>query len=183
MAYSKKSQAALEFLTTYGWAFLVILIMMSALAYFGFLSPSKLLPDRCNFGSEIRCDKNLLVINNLASPSNTISMRLANSFGTSIIVTDAKTTTDITTVGTCIVWMDKDGTGAGLDPVDPDPLVPTTFSWNSDESITLLVRCTTGNLLVEKEKSKFSIEVEYYPASAGATYKKVVFGEVFASVQ
>ena len=31
----KKSQAALEFLTTYAWAFLVIIIMIGALAYFG----------------------------------------------------------------------------------------------------------------------------------------------------
>ena len=46
----KKSQAALEFLTTYGWAFLIILIMIGALSYFGILSPSKLLPNRCNFG-------------------------------------------------------------------------------------------------------------------------------------
>ena len=29
-----------EFLTTYGWAFLIILIMIGALAYFGILSPS-----------------------------------------------------------------------------------------------------------------------------------------------
>ena len=52
---NKKSQAALEFLTTYAWAFLVILIMISALAYFGILRPSRLLPDRCNFGSQISC--------------------------------------------------------------------------------------------------------------------------------
>ena len=49
---SRKSQAALEFLTTYAWAFLIIIIMIGALAYFGVLSPSKLLPDRRNFGSE-----------------------------------------------------------------------------------------------------------------------------------
>ncbi|MBI2659218.1 hypothetical protein HYX05_03935 [Candidatus Woesearchaeota archaeon] len=46
-----KSQAALEFLTTYGWAFLVILIMIGTLAYFGILNPSKILPNRCNFGA------------------------------------------------------------------------------------------------------------------------------------
>ena len=50
-----KFQAAIEFLATYGWAFLVILISIGALSYFGVLSPSKLLPDRCNFGSEFGC--------------------------------------------------------------------------------------------------------------------------------
>src|SRR3990167_2852536 len=53
--FSSKSQAALEFLTTYGWAFLVILIMIGSLAYFGILNPSKILPDRCNFGPEFEC--------------------------------------------------------------------------------------------------------------------------------
>jgi len=40
----KKVQAALEFLMTYGWAVLVILIAAGALAYFGVLSPDKFLP-------------------------------------------------------------------------------------------------------------------------------------------
>jgi hypothetical protein len=43
----RKGQAALEFLTTYGWAFLVILVMIGALAYFGVLNPSKALPPKC----------------------------------------------------------------------------------------------------------------------------------------
>jgi len=180
----RKSQAALEFLTTYGWAFLVILIMMSALAYFGVLNPSKLLPDRCNFGSEIRCNKNLMVINNELPPGNTIVMRLANNFGTSVVVTDAKVATDVITVGTCTVFFDRDGTGAGLDPVDPGSGTPAaTFTWNSDETVNLLARCDTGNLLVEKEKVKFGVEINFYPGTAGVAYSKILFGEVFATVQ
>jgi uncharacterized protein (UPF0333 family) len=35
----KKSQAAMEFLMTYGWAIIVVLVAISALAYFGVLSP------------------------------------------------------------------------------------------------------------------------------------------------
>jgi hypothetical protein len=43
-----KGQAALEFLTTYGWALLVILVMIGALVYFGLLNPSRALPNRCD---------------------------------------------------------------------------------------------------------------------------------------
>jgi hypothetical protein len=43
----KKAQAAMEFLMTYGWAILVVLAAIGALAYFGVLSPSKLLPSKC----------------------------------------------------------------------------------------------------------------------------------------
>lgn len=43
----KKAQAAMEFLMTYGWAILVVLAAIGALAYFGVLSPDKLLPSKC----------------------------------------------------------------------------------------------------------------------------------------
>lgn len=41
-----KAQAALEFMMTYGWAVIVVLIAIGALAYFGVLDPSKLLPEK-----------------------------------------------------------------------------------------------------------------------------------------
>jgi hypothetical protein len=53
----RKSQSALEFLTTYGWAFLVILIMIGALAYFGVLNPQRFLPDRCNTSPGFVCEE------------------------------------------------------------------------------------------------------------------------------
>lgn len=52
---SKKTQAALEFLITYGWAILAALIAIGALAYFGVLSPEALLPDRCILPLGIAC--------------------------------------------------------------------------------------------------------------------------------
>ncbi|MBN1792060.1 hypothetical protein JW826_00010 [Candidatus Woesearchaeota archaeon] len=46
----KKGQAALEFLMTYGWAILVVLAAIGVLAYFGVMSPGKLVPDKCTLG-------------------------------------------------------------------------------------------------------------------------------------
>ena len=43
----KRAQAAMEFLMTYGWAILVVLAAIGALAYFGVLSPDRLLPSKC----------------------------------------------------------------------------------------------------------------------------------------
>ena len=51
----KKSQAAMEFLMTYGWAILVVLAAIAALAYFGVLSPAKLLPEKCIFEPGLFC--------------------------------------------------------------------------------------------------------------------------------
>jgi uncharacterized protein (UPF0333 family) len=51
----KKSQAALEFLMTYGWAILVVLVAIGALAYFGVLSPEKFLPSKCTLPAGVAC--------------------------------------------------------------------------------------------------------------------------------
>lgn len=168
----KKSQAALEFLTTYAWAFLVILIMVGALAYFGVLSPSKLLPDRCNFGSEITCDKNRMIVNNEDGSGTTLptlQMRLANSFGTAVIVTSAAVATDISAITACVAQIND------VDIVD--------FSWGSDTTITFSANCDGATNLVEKEKIKMTIEVTYYPAAAGDVYTKIIFGEIFTTIQ
>ena len=50
-----KGQAAMEFLMTYGWAILVVLAAIAALAYFGVLAPSKFLPEKCTLPSGVAC--------------------------------------------------------------------------------------------------------------------------------
>ena len=160
----EKSQAALEFLTTYAWAFLVILIMISALAYFGILSPSRLLPDRCNFGAEIGCDKNRMIIDNAAT--GTLTMQLKNNFGTAVIVTVGRVTTDFTGV-TCTVSL-----GTGL-----------PYTWQTGTAADLVANCAGGDNLPVGEKTKFNIELDYYAASAGVDYTKTIFGEALSAVQ
>jgi hypothetical protein len=44
---NKKSQQAMEFLMTYGWSILVVLVAIGALAYFGVLDPKQFVPNRC----------------------------------------------------------------------------------------------------------------------------------------
>jgi len=51
----KKAQAAMEFLMTYGWAILVVLAAIGALAYFGVLSPDKFMPSKCMVSGGFSC--------------------------------------------------------------------------------------------------------------------------------
>ena len=53
--YSKKSQVALEFLTNYGWVFIVIAVVFVALNYFGVFDPFRILPNRCVAEQGINC--------------------------------------------------------------------------------------------------------------------------------
>ena len=83
----KKSQAAMEFLMTYGWAILVVLAAIAALAYFGVLSPEKLLPEKCVLEPGLAC------ISQKVQPSQ-ITLILSNGKGRTIIVNSI-------TLGTC----------------------------------------------------------------------------------
>ena len=50
-----KSQAAIDFVMTYGWAIMMVMVAIGALAYFGVLSPDKLVGEKCVFPSGISC--------------------------------------------------------------------------------------------------------------------------------
>jgi len=55
MIFNKKGQAAMEFLMTYGWALLVVLIAIAALAFFGLLNPARFLPEKCEIAPGLTC--------------------------------------------------------------------------------------------------------------------------------
>ena len=73
--FSRKSQAALEFLMTYGWAILVVLVAIGALAYFGVLSPDRFLPSKCTLPAGIACTDFKV------DAPNTINVVLRNGMG------------------------------------------------------------------------------------------------------
>jgi uncharacterized protein (UPF0333 family) len=70
----KKAQAAMEFLMTYGWAILVVLVAIGALAYFGVLTPDKFLPNKCTLPAGIGC------VDHKATP-NGVTVVLRNGLG------------------------------------------------------------------------------------------------------
>jgi hypothetical protein len=52
----KKGQAAMEFLMTYGWAILVVLLAVGSLSFFGVFDPGNVLPDQCVTFAGFGCD-------------------------------------------------------------------------------------------------------------------------------
>ncbi len=51
----KKAQAAMEFLLSYGWAILAIVVVIAALLYFGVVNPGQYLGKRCHFPQGLSC--------------------------------------------------------------------------------------------------------------------------------
>jgi len=76
----KKAQAAMEFLMTYGWAILVVLVAIGALAYFGVLNPGKFLPSSCTIGPGLACGE--FKVTNVATDNTIINVR--NGMGKNI---------------------------------------------------------------------------------------------------
>jgi len=74
MHMNKKGQAAMEFLMTYGWAILVVLAAIGALAYFGVLSPDRFLPEKCTMPSGIACL-------DFSGSANSIDLSIQNAAG------------------------------------------------------------------------------------------------------
>jgi len=88
----KKAQAAMEFLMTYGWAILVVLVAVGALAYFGVLNPGRFLPSSCTIGPGLACGEfkvssngsnnvDIYVRNGLGKNIQSVSMSLASNAG------------------------------------------------------------------------------------------------------
>ncbi len=87
---SRKGQAAMEFLMTYGWAILVVLGAIGALAYFGVLNPTKFLPEKCIMETGFTC------ISSKVEPDK-ITLILSNGIGKNIDVYSISVKTPQTT--------------------------------------------------------------------------------------
>ena len=79
---ARSGQAAMEFLMTYGWALLVVLVVIGALAYFGVLNPQSFLPKRCILGSGLSC------VDSRLDTGGQFNMKFTNSLGNPIRVTN-----------------------------------------------------------------------------------------------
>lgn len=164
-----KAQAALEFLTTYGWAFLVILIMIGTLAYFGILNPIKLLPNRCNIGSEFECLDFRISENGAASA---VDLRLKNNIGEAINI-------PANPVGISV----GSETVTQLSCTTATPALPITMKGGEIVDFVLGGCANMAAVgLIKGEKGKVNVTITYHSVSSGPTYMKTVKGEILTTV-
>ena len=89
---SRKGQATMEFLMTYGWALLVVLVAVGMLAYFGVYDAKSALPDMCIMFPGFTCVEQIV-----DSTNNQIRMNFQNGLGYPMLST--------------IIWVKIDGQG------------------------------------------------------------------------
>ncbi|MFH1470763.1 MAG: hypothetical protein ABIF01_03375, partial [Candidatus Micrarchaeota archaeon] len=80
----KRGQAAMEYLMTYGWAILVIVIVLAALLYLGVFNLAGKTPDLCQFQVGLQCSSFRLD----ASDDN-LSLTIINGYQEKINITQA----------------------------------------------------------------------------------------------
>ncbi len=158
----KRGQAAMEFLMTYGWAILVVLVVIAALAYFGVLDPTNILPDRCTFPITLTCSDYLVKGSFGGTNDDSVGMVLVNNGGKDLTITGFNVS------GTAIL------NPCGLTaPSVITPVLPITLGSGQEQSITI----TGCNLAASgKKKDKYIVTVQYN--LVGSTFVKTLQGEL-----
>ena len=157
----RRGQAALEFLMTYGWALLMLLVIIAALTYFGVLRPKDLLPDRCLFGPEIEC-----LAESFSSAGGIYTLKLRNNVGEVITVTN---------------WNLEYN---GPIPLSCAPITPLPTNWVHRETKLITTTCDfSGAGLSQGKTAKFSIDFSFYPVKVGSAFSRTAKGEIITKIQ
>ena len=135
----RKGQAAMEFLMTYGWAILVVLIAIGALVYFGVISPERFVQDSCTLTPPLSCSQ-LGDFQAVVAAASNVKFQVQNGAGSSLNIagvtvteTDGETCTRVDAVSSI-------GDGAKAELVftcnDINAQTPIGTKFKGDVSIT-----------------------------------------------
>ncbi|MCM2325666.1 MAG: hypothetical protein NDI94_04330 [Candidatus Woesearchaeota archaeon] len=151
----KKGQAAMEFLMTYGWAILVVIAAIAALAYFGVLDPGKLLPERCQSSPGMDCISKKPVVT-----TSGVTIALRNNLGGTVEVTDVAGATCDTATGGAAGTTGAITTGGSF----------SAFNVSNNQVFRLQLDCT----LTADNKYEDTVTITYKELETGLTPKITV---------
>ncbi|MCD6477547.1 MAG: hypothetical protein J7K87_00930 [Candidatus Aenigmarchaeota archaeon] len=133
--FGRKGQSALEYLMTYGWAILIIIVVGGVLYYYGVFSPGKIVGESKTGFSKVQVDTWGI------DTSGNLQLVLENRVGSDINITQIEV---------------KSGTKT--DTYTPTGGIPLTAGQRSDlETVTL-----TNNKLNAGDTYKFDVTITYY---------------------
>lgn len=153
---SRRGQAALEYLFTYGWAFLAIAITLGALYYFGVFDFAVLQQDECVFPPGAFCADSII---NDSDGGPEILFVLRNVYGTNLYLQDINATSTETGLIAC-------------DPRETD--------WDEEEE--LLFNCSIPpETFVVGDRYDFTIEARFN--QQGEVYNHTLLGWIKDAAQ
>ena len=155
-ALKKKAQAALEFLTTYAWAFLVIMLTLGSLYYFGIFDFSKYIPEKCFFPSQFSCI-------DFTMDSSSISLKLSNNAGEDLSVTSLQITND-------------------ADPAVSCAASPTPLAWIAGTALDINFTSCSGGGLLAGERMDAKVRILFYAIDTPSKPSHQISGRVSGRV-
>ena len=186
----KRGQAALEFLMTYGWAILVVLVVIGALAYFGVLNPSILLPAKCTIGPGLNCKDFLVSSDSDGAGNSMIRFNFENGLGADIVLTDMSIEgVGNNAFGSACAALNLTSTDCGglvLSGANciNDSVTNATAGIRllNGEAATISIPESTGCEVTSfGGKSKATFEITYYRGDSDSTFLKTLQGELLTS--
>ncbi len=151
----KKSQAAIEFLTTYVWAFFIIAVTIGTLYYFGIFDFGKYLPQKCIFPSQFKC------LDFSLKPTE-IRVKLANNLGEDIKVASIQITNDAVPPISCTA--------------------PASFDWERATEKEMVFTSCAGGAYIAGERVELKISMSYYALNTPTKPVHSVRGKVNGKV-
>ena len=152
----KRAQAALEFLTTYAWAFIVISITLSGLYYFGIFDFNKFLPQKCVFPSQFKC------LDFSLSPSQ-VKVKLVNNIGEDVTITSLKITNDANPALSCTA-----------------PITPINWIHATEKDLTF-TSCSNGAYVADA-RVDVKISMSYYAINTPSKPIHAINGKINGKV-
>ena len=166
---NNKGQSALEFLMTYGWAFLAMLLVVGVLVSSGFLNPENFIPEKCRFGQEAICPKGKFLIQTDAD--ETIKFALINHLGADIQIEDGFTESKSSFLDGCT-----------LERIDWILGYKTTFVWKQGKEAVFSFACGEANKGL-KPGRKEEVVIKLLWHSTEQVNQHTMIGKVYTAVQ
>lgn len=161
-----RGQQALEYLVTYGWAFVIVIITIGAFAYFGILNPQQYIPERCDFGVQLQCADFIMLADEADTLPGQVQLKFFNGYGVDIEITDLRTP------GGGGTPLQEGGTSFGDGIIVSDGEI---------SDVVVLDLQNSDYVLADGDKTLVPIVVTFQQVGGSQTHQ--VIGEVFASAQ
>lgn len=185
---SKKAQSGLEFLMTYGWAFLICVLVIVALYSFGILDFMNWIPSYCTFDSgNVECsayvvDSYIEDISDKPTDDGYVLLQLTNLFNKPVVITGCKAHYDDQPF--CIDEL-TEKTSFTTEGQNDQFINCSKTVWAENEALNLkLTSCEFDAYALEPgKKRKISIDLTYYPNQYGPAFTKTISGDVFTKIE
>jgi len=168
---NKHGQSGIEFIVTYGWALLIVMLVGGGLYYYGSVNPDFLKSEKCNIMGNIECrDFSLDQQSDYSSGNSLLKLYLKNRLGKPIRILLINATP----------WKDK---GYDITCInDSRALSPKGYLLRTSEAENFYVKCDS-KIPDFVSKERFKVKINFYFNNTYPEYNYTFVGEILATVQ